>query len=463
MKCSLEFRPHDVLFFRDGRPMSGATHGDGSHFPHPHILHAALHAALHRAFPDPSTDAHTHRRVKRNRPQSYQPRAERVLDAERVVRFGALQSLGPFPAVERDEKLSVAFPAPANVLIPPKSNGSEKSIPLIATRPCSIPGLSSLPHPLKMAPAPILPPAKRNPASWISKTGIEAWLADDQPIPADTVFQNSDFFATESTIGIAIDSSTGTTLESQFYSKSQIRLRPKAALVGFASMTSHRHQNVEDGLIEKLFPQHGQILIGGERRVCEVTLNREKGISSILPQGPGIEGNYVKWLLLTPAIFPWLPANPQRTQPHPGGWLPSWINPSDHSVQLLDGPGKAKAERIGSAPGKPIRARLVAAQVPRPLIITGWSSHGENRADETDEASLGARSTLLAVPAGSIYYFEAANPEQASKLAAALNWHGSTTTDSILNRRSTLFGEKGFGIGVCGPWQPLNQTKAATF
>ena len=41
-------------------------------------------------------------------------------------------------------------------------------------------------------------------------------------------------------------------------------------------------------------------------------------------------------------------------------------------------------------------------------------------------------------------------------LAAALNWHGGDTAGTtIRNRRSTLLGEKGFGLGVCGTWCPL--------
>jgi hypothetical protein len=65
----------------------------------------------------------------------------------------------------------------------------------------------------------------------------------------------------------------------------------------------------------------------------------------------------------------------------------------------------------------------------------------------------GPRPTLLAVPAGAVYYFEADSPADAARLAAALNWHGSTPGHVIVNRRSTLLGEKGYGLGVCGTWQ----------
>ncbi len=456
---TLEFRPHDVLFFRDGRPMSGSTHGDGCHFPHPHILHAALHAALHRAFPDPTSAGHTHRKIRRNRPKEYQTRQERVLNDQRTVRFGSLKSVGPFPAIRSNNQLSVAFPAPANLLIDRGSTDPQSLTPVVAANPKHLPGVSSLPEPLTMAPAPLLPPAKREPAKWISKAGLEAWLANSpsKSIPPDSLFNHQNFFDGESTIGIAIDPATGTTRESQFYSKTQMRLRPDALLVGFASMESHHHQNEDHHLLSQLFPQRGKIFLGGEQRICEVNLNQDAGISTMLPLGPAIAGRFIKWLLLSPAVFPWLPPSQQRTKPHPGGWLPNWIDPADFSVKLLDGPGKAKAERTGTKPGQPIGAKLVSAQIPRPIIITGWSSYGENRTEASDPDALGARSTLLAVPAGSIYYFEANDTAEALKLAAALNWHGANpASGEVANRRSTLFGEKGFGLGVCGPWQPLD-------
>jgi hypothetical protein len=49
-------------------------------------------------------------------------------------------------------------------------------------------------------------------------------------------------------------------------------------------------------------------------------------------------------------------------------------------------------------------------------------------------------------------HFEANSPEDAQKLASALNWHETTEGTKIRNRRSTLAGEKGFGLGVCGTW-----------
>lgn len=89
--------------------------------------------------------------------------------------------------------------------------------------------------------------------------------------------------------------------------------------------------------------------------------------------------------------------------------------------------------------------------MPKPLVVTGWAL--PNPADPERDTEGGAKSTHLAVPAGAVYYFEADTPEAATALANALNWHGATPGTAIKNRRSTLLGEKGYGLGVCGTWQ----------
>ena len=64
--------PTDVLFFRDGRPMSGSLSGHGAAWPLPNVISHAFHAALHRAALD---GVHLHRRgrsgkgLRRPRPQ----------------------------------------------------------------------------------------------------------------------------------------------------------------------------------------------------------------------------------------------------------------------------------------------------------------------------------------------------------------------------------------------------------
>ena len=100
--------------------------------------------------------------------------------------------------------------------------------------------------------------------------------------------------------------------------------------------------------------------------------------------------------------------------------------------------------------GQPIEAKLVAAHIGKPEIISGWAQGKRG----------GAKSTLLAVPAGSVYYFEASSDEQAQKLVSVLNWKSNKDSSSSVNRRSALMGEKGYGIGVCAPWQFLEENNS---
>ena len=100
------------------------------------------------------------------------------------------------------------------------------------------------------------------------------------------------------------------------------------------------------------------------------------------------------------------------------------------------------------ASGFGAKASLLAALVPKPIPVSGWALNLHHGAENP-----GAKSTHLAVPAGAVYYFEADSAEDAAQLAAALNWHGpEANSTTIKNRRSTLLGEKGFGLGVCGTW-----------
>jgi hypothetical protein len=214
------------------------------------------------------------------------------------------------------------------------------------------------------------------------------------------------------------------------------------------------------------------IIVGGQQRICTATR-----LAEAVPQLPrGIntgfherDGKYlVKWVLLSPAVWPEIlckSKDGKTMMPHPGGWLPNWIfldwdtekhearraNPANGSVRLTSGPGFEKSKRLNIKHGEGIHARLVAAIVPKPLVVTGWAL--PDKAGETDaECKGGACSTHLAVPAGAVYYFEADSVDDARKLADTLNWHGATDGQEIKNRRSTLLGEKGFGLGVCGTW-----------
>lgn len=437
---TLLLRPTDTLFFRDGRPMGGALAGHGAAWPLPSALNAALHAALWRAG-EVFDDVHVHRPGRSsNRPEG----------AERTRKFGSLVTVGPFPV---NEKGSWFFPRPADA----QQAGTTK----VTLRPTASTGASSLPEPLRYPVGNSQPPTKEKPEGWWSASAWQEYLVGGQAkmvLEAKSHFLNdADFSDTEHNIGIGINPDTGTQDGTNIYSAHSLRLREGWQLGTLAEAMDKAGSVPGDkrDLIAALFPNRGSetpIIVGGQQRIC--TAQRETPATLPLPTGAVITGKFIKWVLLTPAIFP-------QIDDHPGGWLPSWISHTDGQVMLKAG-DTDRREREGRevwrqriAAMQPIPAKLVAAITGKPIPVTGYALPN---ADDPDRTEGGAKPTHLAVPAGAVYYFEAEGTDDAEKqanaqaLAAALNWHGSTPATAIKNRRSTLMGEKGFGLGVCGTW-----------
>lgn len=473
----LKLAPTDVLFFKDGRPMEGSSAGHGAAWPLPHVLDSALHHALRRAkFEDFIPHAHT---VKRSG-------QELNTDREGHGRtFGSLQSAGPFPVKADGTWL---FPRPADADAVSSSETTHRPLldPPAHTASSLHPGLKPVVN--------TRPPNKDKAEKWLSSEAYQAYLDGPGLDLSDSLRDLSEetlkvrrderaknflgdesIFAAEHNIGIGTNPETGTQDGERIYSASYLRLKEdfRIGLIAQCLDKGKGGHVAETDLIEKTFLNSGHenhILAGGQQRTC--TVLREHAESLPLPIGPAITGTRVRWTLLTPAIFPHLPASENNPTEHPGGWLPTWIHPQTLAIQLKDPSarkpprhkGEARADyrrRLHRELGENIDATLVAAVIPKPLPVTGWALTDTDQDNGTLISTGGARATHLAVPAGSVYYFECGSPEAAQALAAALNWHGDLSQPSTLNsqpirnRRSTLFGEKGYGLGVCSTWTPL--------
>lgn len=441
--------------------MSGSLSGHGEAWPLPTVTNAALHAALHRA-----ALGGVHKHVP-GRSSSVRDYSDENRESNGRA-FGSLTTAGPFPVLPCGtwlfpRPLDSGNPGSATITFLPLAGNLEKNESI------DWKNISSLPTPLKYSVANTKTPSKEKPAAWWSPDVWEAYLSGKALQPGDSDFcSDSTFSDTEFSYGIGIDPDTGAQDGVSFYSAHYLRLREGCRLGLLAEAIDKKFVDPETGhndIVCSVFPNSGaetSILTGGQQRVCTV----ERSSTAIpLPAGKSSgfppfsrdpEKFLLKWILLSPAIFPEIDKDEKKgISSHPGGWLPSWIRENDGQVMLKSGNterGECERrnvwrDRVKTLPEVP--AQLVAALIDKPVPVTGYAL---GQSDDADRKP-GPKSTHLAVPAGSVYYFECVGQAAAEALAAALNWHGNGDLTTIRNRRSTLMGEKGFGLGVCAPWQ----------
>ena len=410
----IKITPNDVLFLKDGRPMTASNVGHGDAWPSATAFNAALHLSLYRI----SAKHQTH-------------------NVNGKSMFGGdLQSIGLFPL--HNESIPY-FPTPLDIII---KNDAEKQNRTVRFLPMkNNEGNSSLKSGLSLCmPLTLTDITKKDRTpTWISFDEYNEYAKSSDSIEIEGK-DNEYFFSSEYSVGIAIDPETKVAQDTQFYSKAQLRLKQNCSMLGFINFADTKKTHFDT---TKYLEQVKYINLGGENRISQI-----EALSSdvTLPRGircDAVTSTLIKFVLLTPAVFPATKLDNKVI--HSGGWLPNWISPDSYKVNLLDGPGEAKAKRLHLPVGKPINARLVSAIIGKKQdIVSGWStgSNGKN---------VGSKSTLLAVPAGSVYFFEADTVEDAKKLVSILSWDSGVNTNRIVNRRS-LFGEKGFGVGICAQW-----------
>lgn len=389
--------PRDLLFMRDARPMEASDAGLGANWPRPDQLWNAIINTFHRTWPvrqEWEGTAHTKGNADKNKDSS--------------DRFGALKTFGPFP-VKNNE---VYYPCPLDLNM--------------TVVPC--PG-TNLPKPLTHA-FQSLRVGKQEQLQWLSASDYRRYVQGEAVNAVDP-----DLFDTERNIGIALDSATHATENGKFYQAEYLRLRSDVRLAFAASCDILPKQSKSTVDVFAKLGCPSDIILGGQQGVATVHAWQHdlKSEISDLKSYPSL---LLRWTLLSPALFPAINADSEKgVRAHPGGWLPNWVDAESgrvmlprESVERL--PGEARdvwRQRVKDAPR--FQARLMAARVGKPLGFSGW-----------DLQTTGPKPTQLAVPAGSVYLFECASPAETVALAHALN---------PPNRRSTLFGAKGFGLGVC--------------
>lgn len=257
-------QPTDVLFFRDGRPMTGSLAGHGAAWPLPNVINAAFHAALHRGFPVQPEELngpqatrhgdHVHRIVKLN-----QDGRREVRDDGRHRRFGSLVTAGPFP-VKADRWF---FPCPADLV------GDTLTPALLPERATKWNDTSSLRKPLRYAvDCPDSVSKDTHTKAWLSHDAFEAYLgnATSFSLPGHAV-DDDDFCDAEHAIGIEIDPATGTAGQGvatgKFYSAHYLRLRDTQHDHWHLGVLATCSKSEDAQLLNRLLTSDERIIVGG--------------------------------------------------------------------------------------------------------------------------------------------------------------------------------------------------------
>lgn len=407
--------PRDLLFLRDGRPMEASDAGLGANWPRPDQIWNAFINAFHARWPEPMEW------------EGYRHKFKEKVDnnSESSFRFGALKSAGPFPVDQSDNE--IYFPCPLDL-----SSGDGD---VLQQMTLGDKGLVNLPSPLdKVFHSAAL--GKNELPSWISSKDYANYLGF-KPFKPEKV----ELYDTERNIGIGIAPETGTTIDGKFYQAEYLRFRGS---VRMAVQTSCVLKGSKDVFEEIAKEENIPLVLGGQQGVALLSsAKHDFRLPLSVLEGLGGGRQLLRWTLLSPAVYPAIEEDSgKKIKRHPGGWLPNWIDAEDGKVLLPRKPverqsGESREEwRFRVRDAEKSSAKLVAARIGKPVYFSGW------------DLQTGPKPTYLAVPAGAVYVFETADTADAQDLCNALSWNGGEG-DQIRNRRSTLFGEKGFGLGVC--------------
>lgn len=401
----INIQPRDVLFFRDAKPMEASSIGHGARWPWPNTLHDSFMSAFQRKWPERQEWEFEHHN-KNKKDKNWNSSS---------MRFGGLRSIGIFPTIHNE----IYFPKPADISM------DGKDIAKLHRNT----GKSNLPSFLEYTVLNDGKPEKNSVGEWITAAGMNSYLNGDLP---ETLISTTDIYDVESRFGIAIDPETGTADKGnedesgKIYIAEYMRLKKSAGVKGFVSCISCLRDEIKADVLQKFFAdsKREHLIFGGQRGIASVSAVREE---RPLPFA-GNDSNddlLIKWVLLTPAVFL-------------DGWKPGWIDENGkvcllkHKLPRENGESRIDWRKRCHRNGNAINAKLVAARVDKPQPLSGWSlANGRPRA------------TRLAVPAGTSYYFRADSHEDARALVKTLQGHC----------KSDWYGEKGFGLGVCGTWE----------
>lgn len=408
--------PTDVLFFRDGIPMSaGMGKGAGCRLPFPSTLHEALRASLF-AKHGRTTDEQSAFRPK-STPEKHIPRKGGWLGKGKSVTssgskdYQSLSLTGPLPwlepAKEEDKPHGLLLPVPLDVAFDKDKTTLHRLQLLQQEQPAAAGAFVPV-----CLPVATTPPDKHGQLhGWWTAEQYLAYLIGQanaqadafKPIPTAALWQP------EHRIGLALDPERSAAEDGKLFAGSYLRMGDGVRFCFQADLRDQKAAlNGEGSKLSAL----DWLLLGGDRRLARLHCLPDDPFEKLriapVPSSDDDGPVLMKWSLITPAIFA-------------HGSLPGWCKDSNRNRPggpLPDG------RVCFDLPGK---AALVSWCLGRPQTITGWDTLLEQ-----------AKPTQLAVPAGSVFYFLCENRATATALATKLHWQP----------RSDHYGEKGCGYGL---------------
>jgi len=426
--------PTDVLFFRDAVPMSaGQGKGAGCRLPFPSTLHEAFRASLLRASGEvPSGKQVQGRPRSANRKRDWHASGHDGVTLIGTRAFRSLRTIGPLPW-RKDTGL--LLPVPLDVT----SKGASIACLQLWRNP-SVPAVQNPEAPANYAPLclplAVTPPDKNAQLhGWWNTVQMKDYLVGQMQDTAHgfKTIPTEVLWASEHRIGVEVNPSSFASKEGQLYAGAYLRSSQGTQFAAWTDLADPAtagtlEANARRGEREQLSTLDW-LLLGGEFRIARLWHRQCDGQNipdllaalgkppeSITANGPCL----LKWILVTPAIFA-------------HGSLPGWC-------------ADTKKDRAGGLfpVGRvcldlPGRTQLISWCLGKPHTVSGW-----------DVLEGRAKPTMLAVPAGSVYYFLCENRATASALAKKLHWQP----------RSDFYGEKGCGYGLVSFDVQIHRTSA---
>jgi CRISPR-associated protein Cmr3 len=243
------------------------------------------------------------------------------------------------------------FPCPEDLVVLDEAPGGKRVNRMI---PVDGDVLSPLVMDLSLPRLPVLRVAEQEkPASyWLTQSGLENYLQGTTP-PPEAFVKTTDLWLSDPRLGIALDADARTAEKGRIYTTDTVAPGSDTGfIVGVAGA---------DGCL----PKQGLLRLGGDGRGAKIEpwQPTTRPPWEKVPSGPRF-----RMILATPGLFPngWLPPGVERTE---SGEL---------AFQLHE-----------------LKARLVAASIPRSKVVSGW-----------DVAREDPKPAQRMVPPGAVYWFE---------------------------------------------------------